>query len=92
MKDWRLAANRATKWECYRDKQPPPKPDPKAEAERLEKRKQQIRDEYSSYYRGQTTERLKEMIDPNRYEPKYVMHRWLIKEIIAEREGKKCKR
>ncbi|GAI97394.1 unnamed protein product, partial [marine sediment metagenome] len=54
MKDWRLAANRATKWEINASRQPPAKEDPAAEASRLEKQRQKIRDDDGKFFREQT--------------------------------------
>ena len=83
MKNWKLAVSNAADWDCNRDKQPPPKADPKVDAERLEKKQQEIRDKDGSYFRGQTTEKLKIMLKT----PALTMKHWLIKEILQERKG-----
>lgn len=77
-------------WRWLRDKKfedyiaESPKSDAKAIAEQEEKRKQKARDEKGKYYREKTTKELKEML------PSYgcALNRWLIKEILAERQGK----
>ncbi len=77
-------------WRWLRDKKwkdydPPEQPDPKDQAEQKERQKQKIRDEKGKYYRSKTDEELK--IDLESYG--CFLDRWLIKEILAEREGKK---
>ena len=56
-----------------------PKEDVDAEQQALEKKRQEMRDEYGQYYREQTKEKLEEL------HKIHITHRWLIDEILEER-------
>ena len=72
------------KYEDFEPPKPLPKPDPKAVAEQLEKEREYFRGNLGPCYREKTTEELEKILlrPTQRY-------KWLIKEIIAEREAKK---
>ncbi len=77
-------------WRWLRDKKfndydPPEPPNPKIEVERKEQQRQKERKEFGKHYRSKTTEELKK--DLKSYG--CYLHRWLIAEIITEKEGKK---
>lgn len=80
---WRWLRDR--KFEDYAISKPLPKPDPKIEAEQLEKERQYFRNQAGKQYREKTTDELKKMLPRHRFG-------WLIKEILAEREGKNANR
>lgn len=83
--DWRQAP---TTEEVEAVEKAESKAESKAEAERLEKRRQEVRDELGGFFREKTTEKLEAMlIQKNK---KYFMQYWLIREILQEREGRKC--
>jgi len=84
MKSWRSAVSQARYWENAPCRKLPIKIDPEAEAAALEKRKQEIRDTEGQYFREQTTEKLQKWLA----DPKSVVRRWLIKEILAEKDKK----
>lgn len=86
MKDWRLAALNARDWEnaprnLYLKKEKTPEQLEK-EKQDFERKRQEIREENSRFFKEKTTAELTEMLK----DTKYLYRWWLIKEILEERK------
>lgn len=82
MKNWKSAVSQAQYWESVPRRKLPSKPDPEAEAKKLEELREEKRKDHGKFFREQTIEELKAMRKAG-----ILLHLWwLIDEILAEKQ------